>query len=703
MIRRGWLVFCLVGLLHAEAAEPGSAAPQVTTRRPQISSIFPMSGQPGRTVPFEIRGQFLDGGRRIVFESSDLTGSIESASFTRVTGTLSIAPDSSPGARYFRIITPRGTSNLLVLRVTQWPEAQEHPRQEGVFSLTAVTVPVLISGRLVHDVIGPKSGGEEADSYRFHAKPGDRLNLTVLGARNWIRSNLTLTLLRADGRQLDFDEGLFRWDPYLDYTFLEEGDYTAAVTTSRAKSSRYGEVNYQLAIGAAPIIWGVFPMGVRRGETFEGELRADFVPRNPRLVFDGEGLSGRLEQTGEEGVYRVELRSAPDAALGWHHFRVADDSGTQAPIRFYVGNLPEQKETEPNDSRDQAENLSWPGTVNGRMDHKNDHDFYKIDGKAAEWVVVELNSGDSRLDATLKVFDSDGKILASADDGGGAPSQNSRDPLLMHRFGEDGAHYLLVESVYRHYGTDQNYRLTVRRPNPGFRLEMRAGRRRGPLPGPVAPRGGEGKLNLSVKRLEGFECEVKVLVSGLPAGVAAKPLIIAADQDSGTLELSAAADAPLGVTLIEIIGKAWNDRIPRREIVSRVVVEGNPLMGEGPGFLQYETPQPLLSVVEPTRFSLETMLKTVVIVRGQRAEVPVALTREEGFEPPLEFSIENLPPGLKLEGWQELDEGKMLKLLLQADEDATPVRHSSFVVIAKALTSSGIIMESAPAVGLRLD
>ena len=92
---------------------------------------------------------------------------------------------------------------------------------------------------------GMAAWGEEADLYRFHAHKGQRLRFTVFGVRNLgtrigmpqLNADLSLTLLRADGKQVAWDEGRFIWDPYLDHTFDEEGDYIAAITVTRAPTT----------------------------------------------------------------------------------------------------------------------------------------------------------------------------------------------------------------------------------------------------------------------------------------------------------------------------------------------------------------------------------------------------------------------------------------------------------------------------------
>src|SRR5262249_42521889 len=155
--------------------KPAVEAVEVLARQPVITAVFPLSGRPGRTVDLTIRGEFLDGGNRIEFETPDVTGQVTSATYTIAKARISIAASAEPGPRYFRVFTPRGATNLLTLRLTKMPEAVEVPGNGELERATRITVPSLISGALHADMGGMAAWGEEADLYRFHARRGQRV------------------------------------------------------------------------------------------------------------------------------------------------------------------------------------------------------------------------------------------------------------------------------------------------------------------------------------------------------------------------------------------------------------------------------------------------------------------------------------------------------------------------------------------------
>src|SRR5579864_6391934 len=156
-------------------------AQDVLERRPMISSVFPLSGRPGKTVELAVRGEFLDGANRVEFENRDVTGSVLSSTYTTAKIRVSIAGSAEPGPRYFRLFSPRGGTNLLLYRLTKAPEAVEIPGNGELEHATPVTVPSLISGALHADMGGMAPWGEEADLYRFHARRGQRVQFNLFG------------------------------------------------------------------------------------------------------------------------------------------------------------------------------------------------------------------------------------------------------------------------------------------------------------------------------------------------------------------------------------------------------------------------------------------------------------------------------------------------------------------------------------------
>src|SRR6185503_11527636 len=135
---------------------------------------------------------------------------------------------------------------------------------------------------------------EDIDLYLFHAQAGERIQFNLLAARNGISTDASLAILRPDGSQVVHDDGSLVWDPYIDHTFVDEGDFLAAVTLTRmpAGGQTRTDLNYQLGIGRSPFFRSIFPLGGLPGSAIKGILRADFVTSGTPLVVQRVGMPG---------------------------------------------------------------------------------------------------------------------------------------------------------------------------------------------------------------------------------------------------------------------------------------------------------------------------------------------------------------------------------------------------------------------------
>lgn len=681
-----------------EPPEPAKAL-QVAGRQPQLNAVFPMAGQPGQQLRLTVQGEFLDGVARLLPESEDLTGQVLSSSFTQAQVEVQISRDALPGQRRFRLVSEHGASNTVLFRVSRWPTPVEVEPNDDLESPMMLNFPALMSGRL--------ETGEDVDLYRFHAKAGQRLQLTVLGARNGTPADVSLAILYPDGRELVHDEGQFVWDPYLDHTFEREGDYLAAVTLTRmpAGGQSRTDLNYQLSVGQSPFFWSVYPMGGRPGTKMDVNLRADFVEANMPLSFqragqphreDGAwGLSGQVVERCASSEFRAAISIAPEAEPGVYEFSVKDESGTLAPMRFIVGDLPEVRENEPNSEQAQAQLLQLPVTVNGRLDLDGDEDWFRISLEAESTLSfsVDAEKYGSPFDSVLTLRDAQGKALASNDDARWINRPLNRDSYVAFTFKERGDYWIQLGSLYRRGGADHVYRFTVRPSQPGFLLSLNSDR-------PTVQRGGKGRVGITLHRLDGFLGKVSIQVSNLPQGVTAKPLTLEGDQESGSIELEASADSPLNLTDIEVVGVA---KIDGSEVRRRALLPAGRLQGSGPAFVDSTPLQALLAVVEPPLFSLESAASTVYLVRGGTAEFGVRVARRPGFLSPLTLSAENLPSGVWIDGVELIDEGRMARVTLKADAQASPARVSNLAIIGSLEQGGRKVRVAAPRISLQLD
>lgn len=693
------LCACANPMLAFEDEPPDALhAPQVASRQPQLSSVFPIGARPGERGRLELGGEFLDGATQVLFESEDVSGKVLSSSFTTARIEVSVSAEAVPGPRRFRLVTPRGASDSAVVRISRWETPVEVEPNDDLDLATTIRTPVLISGRLQTE--------EDVDLYRFRVEAGQRLQFNVLGARNGSQANVSLAILRTDGREIVHDEGRFIWDPYIDHTFEKDGDYLAAVTLTRmpAGGQSRNDLNYQLAIGQSPFFWSVFPLGARPGGSLEMRLRADFVDPGTALKFykAGDyfihkvvpGISGKILER-SSGEVRVSLNIEPDVQAGVYEFSVADDSGTLAPLRFVVGSHPGLAEAEPNQEQNQAQPLTYPVTVNGRADPEADEDWFRVSVEAGSSLAFEVDAEKvgSIFDSFLALIDAKGETVASNDDAKWINRALNRDSQILFEFKESGDYWVRLSSLYRHGGPDHVYRLTVRPAKPDFMLSLNTDR-------PSVLRGGTGKISVTIGRMDGFKGDVSIGVRGLPNGVTAAPLTITPNQDSAQLELRAAAGAALTLSTIELFGTAL---IGGQEILHTAYLPPGRFQGSGPAFAEATPMTAYLAVVEPPDFSLEPAASTVYLVRGGTAEFGVKVARRADFTESLSLAAENLPAGVSIERVDLIDDGRMARITLKADAQASPARIPNVAIIGVAEKQGRKLTATAPRISLQLD
>src|SRR6202171_6056136 len=143
------------------ASEPPKV---IEPRLPKINSVFPQGSQPGAQLRVEILGEFIDRAQAVVFLDSAISGKVVESTYTGVALDFTVAPDAPLGPHYFRVVTPRGASNILLFRVGDQPHIIEKEPNSTFEQAQEVSLPVTINGRLNVD--------GDFDFFRFHVKQG---------------------------------------------------------------------------------------------------------------------------------------------------------------------------------------------------------------------------------------------------------------------------------------------------------------------------------------------------------------------------------------------------------------------------------------------------------------------------------------------------------------------------------------------------
>lgn len=200
-----------------------------------------------------------------------------------------------------------------------------------------------------------------------------------------------------------------------------------------------------------PTLQSLFPTGVTLGGTTELTLRGTDLEGVTSLWFDHPGLRA-FHVKGL--TFRVV--AATGTPPGYHDVRAVGTYGLSNPRTIVVGSRPEGVEIEPNNLLAQACPIAINSVMNGEIGPA-DVDHFVFEGKRGTRLRLDLEAEriDSKLDATLRVLDGEGRELAESRDGVGA------DPSLDFIVPADGRYVVKVHDVLYRGSNDYPYRLSI--------------------------------------------------------------------------------------------------------------------------------------------------------------------------------------------------------------------------------------------------
>jgi len=505
-----------VVLLHSA---PQAFAQSVCLPAPRLLTTMPMGGTVGSQVEIKISGENIEDVDELYFSDTRLkaTRKLDAAGKPEPNKyVVSIAADCPLGIYEARLMTRLGISSSRVFSVDALPESiQKSP------NTSLATAMELASNSICNGVMTAKS----VDHYRFTAKQGSRYIINC--ASKGIDSKLDAVLILADANGQDLVAE--RRGGLLDFTASTDGSHVIKIH---------------------------------------------------ELTFRG----------GSEFFYRLSLQEIPATAPLPLFASTKSVSSFSWPPAGLPEGLPEKAalaEVEPN-APTQSQKVTLPCDIAASFFPAADVDSYEFAAKKGDVWWIELASERLGLptDASILVQRATGEVavqtwadVAEYTDIASPmkPSSNgyaydgppydagSADILGKLEIKEDGIHRLQVTDLFGGTRNDPRniYRLVVRQATPDFALvawplhmELRNGDRAA-FSKPIALRGGATvAMEVVAVRRDGFDGEIELSMKGLPDGVTARGLKIAAGKSRGIMLISAAQDAPRAIANAKFLGRA---------------------------------------------------------------------------------------------------------------------------------------------------
>lgn len=509
----------LASLLLCASLSGGASrglAQLVVLPAPRLLTVFPMGVQVGTSVEVTIVGENSDEDPKLVFSTPKLSADPkrdEKGGVVKNQFVVQAAADAPQGLHEARLLTRLGISSARCFSVGG---LQEVTRTKP--NTTADTALELAPGTVCNAFTTARS----IDFYTFKAAKGARLLLdcTTTG----IDSRLTPVLLLSDeqGRELLAE----RRTAFIDFTAPAEGKYTLKV----------------------------------HGLTYQG---------------------------GAENFYRLAVSEVAPGKPVKRQPVTPSVSAASVP-KIDPAATPFVDEVEPNNKAAQAQKIQVPCAIRGAFATAGDVDTYEFEGKKGDVWWVEAVSARLGLPTDPFVLvqkvtkGPSGEVLTDVGEFNDIPSPvklssagyaydgvpydvGSPDALGKLECKEDGIYRLQIRDLFGGTRSDPGnvYQLVVRKADPDFsvvswamHMELRNGDRAN-LSKPVALRGGATMaFDVVALRRDGFDGEIQIEMENLPPGVKAAGLRIPPGKSQGTLLITAAEDAPRGVSVAKVFGRA---------------------------------------------------------------------------------------------------------------------------------------------------
>ncbi len=598
--------------------------------QPTLTAVFPQGGQQGRSVEVTLTGTNLGTATAVWFSGKGITAEIKEKtgqaavvfngvgvsgnipSDAQLVASLTIASDAPLGIQEIRAVTPYGVSNAGSFVVGNLREIVEEETAASVSETPStletdwLALPVTVNGTI--------ASIDDEDSFTFQLKKDTRLICEV--AAQQIGSLLDSYLVLRDANGIEVaNSGLGNaFDSVLDYTALETGKYTLHIRDIRYKGG--DGYAYRLSIGELPYLETIFPLGGQRGT-------------ENTVTVTGANL---------DTVESIQISIGAETPAGEQSLRVQTPSGLATnPHPFAIGNWVEMVETEPNNTTGNANAVTTPITLNGKIDKSGDIDYFSFEIKEPQLLVfeVEANKLSSNLDALLTLYgpgkpmeaseemawdDNKEQVLMVNDDG------ITADARIDWNFEEAGKYAVAIRDLNNQGGEAYPYRLNIRPLEPDCELSVVALDLRNQataLDNPRVSRGSSVTLQVDVTRLDQFAGPIRLLCPDLPKTFDVSPTIVGTDQARAMLTITAPSDASLGLMPLSIVGVC---AVGGRQI-ERVA-----------------TPSPiLLTVMDAPEFTLTLAEIGLNAIHNKTVDLHVTATRRADFVGPIALSVSGLP------------------------------------------------------------
>jgi hypothetical protein len=299
----------------------------------------------------------------------------------QVTVQVEVSPDAEIGAVRFRLQTPLGTSpEGRFLIEPYYGESTDKEPNDTPETAVETFLPAILTGTI--------SRPGDVDYYKINVGAGQQLVFQNGAALIGSSLQPVVTILTADQSVVhEFGASGGTQANRFAQRFEKAGVYYVRIADYQ-QSGRGGNF-YRFMVSNFPMVSPAFPLGLQTGTTRDIALRGFNVPAKLRV-------KGEANEFSEDSIL---LR--PE-----HSFN---------QLRLALGTEPEVDSIASNRSVSASQAVSIPVTINGRIDGPAQN-FYRFHARRGEKLVIEVNARrlGSDLDSFVEVLDGNGKPIERA-------------------------------------------------------------------------------------------------------------------------------------------------------------------------------------------------------------------------------------------------------------------------------------------------
>jgi len=531
----------------------------------RLASVYPPGGQPGQQVELTISGTDLDDVSQLQFSHPGITAAQkmrEPGSFETEpqpvanTFVVTVAENVPAGNHDLRAVGKYGITNPRVFVVDPMATVTEQEPNNIPAEAQEVVQPTVLFGWLEQ--------GTDVDYYQLAVKAGQRMIIRCQARSIDSRMDPILAVLDTEGRQIANSRGTREREPLLDFTARADG--VVAIRVYDAVYRNGPEYFYRLSVGALPHVDFVFPPAGQAGGNRAFTVFGRNLPGGKPAGIQVDGIQlqmlevtipipGGNDQYNAPGLVAVDSISS---GLDTVAYQVATPQGKSNPVLVGITDLPPTLEGEPNNTLEKAQVLELPVDVAGRFLGERDQDWYAFQATKGEKISIDVVSERYQgvanvillVQQVVKAAEGEEpeevKQLAVVQDGlaGTAAFFDARttDPAYTFEVPADGTYRVRLTDSLNMLREDvrQTYRLVIRPQQAEFRV---VGVPHVGYSGVLLRKGGQAAIQVIAFRYHGFDEEIRIKATNLPAGVTASEATIGPGMTTALLELRAAAGA----------------------------------------------------------------------------------------------------------------------------------------------------------------